>query len=175
MLKSIFFRVVDVIQSMKPVNWTVHSVRSICNLKIFRYFYNGKMYKYIGTNLPGAVARGFFAPIKKALWNGRDVTERVMKYAGPRHDFYGNPPELDKMFYKIMSMKWIPKVAVKIGPGMHVKVDFYKERQVVAETGTLEVTNILGTKNVYENTVEKVYRITDCPPLEQGKTSCHLG
>lgn len=171
MLKNIFMWIADVLQHMKPVNWTINSIKNVCGTKIIRYFYNGKTYKYIGYHLPVSVARGFFAPIKKALWNGKDVTERVIKFAGPRHDFYGKTPDLNKMFYKILNKKWIPTFSVHIGPGLHVSVTFHKETDVVSEPGTLEVTNIFGQTTKYSNNEEIKYTIS-YPPLEQDKTSC---
>lgn len=170
MLKKLFFWIVDVLNHMKPVNWSVERIQYVCGQRIFKFFYNGKTYKYIGYNLPANIGRGFFAPIRQAVWNGKDVTGRVIKFAGPRHDFYGKTPDLPKIFYKVLRRTWIPKFNIRIGPGLHLKADFYREMDVVSESGTLEIINILGQTKKYSNNDEIQYTVSSLP-LEQDKTS----
>jgi len=154
MLKWIFFNLVSVIQSLKPSNWSVIRVRTFTSdvlteanatgLKMYEYVYNGRVYKYIGDTLPTQVTRGFIMPIKKALWNGSDVTELLKEYAGPRQDFFGKPPDASKIFYNIIRTNWIPHVSVRVSNGLGIRVEWVREDVIKPEPGKLEVTNVLG-------------------------------
>jgi hypothetical protein len=154
MLKWIFFRVVTLIQSLKPSNWSVIRVRTftsdllteanVSGSKMYEYVYNGRVYKYIGDELPTRVSRGFILPIKQALWNGVDVTLRIREYAGPRQDFFGSFPDASKIFYRIIQTNWKPQVSVRTTNGLGLSIDWAREDVIVPENGTLEVTNIMG-------------------------------
>ena len=154
MLKWIFFKVVTIIQSLKPSNWSVIRVRTfttellteanVAGTKVYEYVYNGRVYKYIGDELPTRVSRGFILPIKKALWNGVDVTERIKEYAGPRQDFFGKFPDASKIFYDIIQTNWIPQLNITTNNGLRLSVDWVREDVIKPESGKLEVTNIIG-------------------------------
>lgn len=154
MLKWIFFSIVTILQSLKPANWSVIRVRTFASgvlteanatgLKMYEYVYNGRVYKYIGNELPSQVTRGFIMPIKKALWNGSDVTELVKEYAGPRQDFFGKPPDASKIFYNIRRTNWIPRVSFRVNNGIGVSVDWIREDVIEPAPGKLEVTNVMG-------------------------------
>jgi hypothetical protein len=151
MLKKIFFFVIDVIRSFNPVDWTIVQVKRFGDTKVFKYFYNGKVFKYVGEELPCKLNRGFFAPIKNAVWNGVDVTERVRKFAGPRQDFYGKRPELAPMFYRVVDSKWVPKFRLTTGKGIRFEVTWFQEKEVEPEPGKLELTNVMGQTKVYDS------------------------
>ena len=151
MLRELFFATVGFIRIFIPVDWTVVQVRRFGDTNVFKYFYNGRIFKYIGDVLPGKLGRGFFVPIKNAVWNGVDVTERVRKFAGPRQDFYGKSPDLARMFYRVIESKWVPKFRVTYGQGIHCEVKWLEEKQVEPEPGKLELTNIMGQTKVYDS------------------------
>ena len=154
MLKWIFFKIVTIIQSLKPTNWSVIRIRTftsevlteanVTGTKMYEYVYNGRVYKYIGAELPTRVTRGFIMPIKKALWNGVDVTARLKEYAGPRQDFFGKLPDASKIFYNIVRTNWIPNMSVRTSNGLGIRVDWIREDVIEPEPGKLEVTNIMG-------------------------------
>lgn len=151
MLREFFFATVGFVRLFVPVDWTVVQVRRFGNTKVFKYFYNGRIFKYIGDILPGKLGRGFFLPIKNAVWNGVDVTERVKKFAGPRQDFYGEPPNLGCMFYRVVESKWVPKFRVTHGKGIRFEVTWLNEKEVEPEPGKLELTNIMGRTTTYDS------------------------
>ena len=112
--------------------------------KLIEYIYNGKIYKYIGDKLPEQVNKGFFLPIKKALWNGRDVTELIKQYAGPRQDFFGKMPDTSKLFYTIKKRRWRPHFHWSWSRGLRVRMEWLVEYTIEPEPGILEVQNIMG-------------------------------
>jgi len=145
-MKNILFMLVDIIQFFRPKNWTVLSVEKFNDYEITDYFYGGKTYKYIGTDLPKDIRKGFFLPIKSAKWNGTDVTEYVKSFAGPRQDFYGKEPDLDKMFFSIKRCVWKP--SYKIGL-FSLSVTWYKKTLVEPVIGTLHITNVINQTVVF--------------------------
>jgi nucleoside diphosphate kinase len=152
-MKQLFFAIVGFIKFFRPRDWTIRNIQVLVNntrVKVIEYFYNGKVYKYIGETLPKSIARGFFLPIQAALWNGRNVVDVIKKYSGPRNDFYGKDPELDFIFYKVIKKTWIPKLSfkqnnAKVGLYLH----FEDETHIEPEEGILEVTNVIGQTSVF--------------------------
>jgi hypothetical protein len=109
------------------------------NDDIIEYYYNYRKLKYIGTELPTFLPSGFFIPIKRATWNGVDVTKRVLPFAGPRHDFYGTDPVLSKMFRRIKKHVW--KVNLYVFGISFKRVPIYEP-----EDGVLIIDNIFNQR-----------------------------
>ena len=145
-MKNLLFILIDIIQFFRPKNWTILSIEKYNDYNITDYFYGGKTYKYIGKELPCTIRKGFFLPIKSAHWNELDVTDYVRSFAGPRQDFYGKDPELDKMFYTVKRCVWKPKYKIGI---LSLKVTWYKETIVEPVIGTLKITNIMNQVVVF--------------------------
>lgn len=151
MLKKVFFFLMDILNAFRPLDWTVVQMKKIGETPVFQYFYNGKVFTYVGEKLPGVLGRGFFLPIKSAVWNGKDVTEYVKTFAGPRQDFYNKIPNLPAMFNNVVESKWVPKFRVVRENGIRFELTFLEEKVVVAEPGKLEVTNLMGQTKTYES------------------------
>lgn len=145
-MTNLLFILIDFIQAFRMKNWTILSVERFNDYEVTDYFYGGKTYKYVGRDVPKEIRRGFFLPIKSAKWNGTDVTEYVKSFAGPRQDFYGTDPPLDKMFYNIKRCQWIPKYKFKL---FSFTVTWYRKTIVVPVPGTLEITNVLHQTVVF--------------------------
>jgi len=151
-MKAFLFAIVSFINAFRPANWSIKKVEVfVCKKRtqVIDYVYNGKIYKFVGSTLPCSIRKGFFLPIKKAFWNGVDVTERIRLFAGPRHDFYGSIPDLAAIFHNVTSVVWLPKISYEISNGLSLKISW--EREVIVEPidGTLEVTNVLDQTSVF--------------------------
>lgn len=154
MINWFFFKLIDLIEMCRPKDWTqvrvltfvgdVLTEAKVSGPKLIEYIYNGKLYKYIGETLPTKLSRGFVLPIKSAYWNGKDVTDTIKRYAGPRHDFFGKVPDTSKIFYTIKKRRWIPHLSFSLQKGLQIKVEWLVEYTIEPEQGTLEVHNILG-------------------------------
>ena len=145
-MKNLLFILVDIIQAFRPKNWTVLSIEKFNDYEIIDYFYGGKTYKYIGTQLSKEIRKGFFLPIKSARWNGTDVTDYVKAFAGPRQDFYGSDPPLDKMFYNVKKCEWKPIYSTKM---FKFSITWYKRVHVEPMKGNLEITNVINQTVVF--------------------------
>jgi hypothetical protein len=136
----------------RPKNWTIMKVETFVTntkTKVVNYFYNGRIHKFIGETVPNTIPRGFFAPIKSALWNGQDVTDRVKSFAGPRQDFYGTVPNLTMIFHKVCRVVWIPKFEYDVSNGLSLRISWEKETVIEPVEGTLEVQNVLNQTSVF--------------------------
>jgi hypothetical protein len=151
-MKQLFFFFVGIVQMFRPANWSVVKIETFVTdtkTRVINYFYNGKLHKFVGETLPNSIPRGFFAPIKAALWNGVDVTDRVKSFAGPRHDFYGAVPDLAMIFHKVSRVVWIPKIEYNFTNGFLLKISWEKETVIEPAEGVLEVQNILNQTSVF--------------------------
>jgi len=151
MLQKLFFFFMDILNMFRPIDWSIVQMKRFGETNIYKFFYNGKLFKYVGDNLPGTLGRGFFIPIKSALWNGVDVTEHVKKFAGPRQDFYNKMPDLSAMFYQVVESKWVPKLRVVRGNGIRIELTFLENKKIEPLVGKLEVTNLMGQTKTYES------------------------
>ena len=151
MLKRIFFIVVDILNMFKPIDWSIIQMKKFGETSIYKFFYNGKVFTYVGDKLPGSLGRGFCIPIKSAKWNGADVTEYVKTFAGPRQDFYNKMPDLSAMFYQVVESKWIPKLRVVRGNGIRLELTFLEDKKIEPLEGKLEVTNLMGQTKIYDS------------------------
>lgn len=122
------------------VKRTVFHVVQSSSFTVLEYVYKGRIFKCIGDKVP-PVARGFFIPIRKIVWNGKDVTKEIMPFAGPRHDFYGKRNEIIKLFFRNAKRLWKPKVSWYL---WGLKIEFEPEYSVESEDGQLEVVNLFG-------------------------------
>jgi len=144
--------IVRVFQFFQPKNWSIVKINTLVHetkVKVIDFMYNGKIYKFIGESLPMSIGRGFFLPMKHAFWNGRNVTDYIKPYSGPRNDFYGQEPNLSFIFYKIMRRQWIPRIMLRNENGIGIFVAFEKEIFIEPEDGSLEITNVLGQTSVF--------------------------
>lgn len=131
-----------------PKDWTILKKTVYHSDETFHvtdYIYNGKKFKCIGDP-DKKNARGFFVPIQKCTWNGKDVTGYVKKFAGPRQDFYGKDPNISKMFFKVTAHKFIPRFKVRQDS---VGIEVHIEYVIEPEQGTLEVTNIFNQVSIF--------------------------
>jgi hypothetical protein len=143
---------VNLVQFFRRKNWTIVQVQTLVHetkVKLFHYVYNGKVYRYIGDVLPSKVSRGFCAPIKYATWNGRDVTDYIKIYSGPRNDFFGSDPPLEFMFFSVRAIEWLPTCQMNTNGRIGVFIRYDREVVVEPEEGTLEITNVLGQTSVF--------------------------
>jgi hypothetical protein len=137
---------IGLVQLFRQKNWSIRKVTTVCGTKVIYYNYNGKVYIYVGDVLPTQTTRGFCAPIAQAVWNGKDVTKLVKTYAGPRHDFYGQDPPLECMFYRVSEIQWVP--SIKMIP-VGVYLEFRRVVTTVPTEGILTITNVLGQTSVF--------------------------
>jgi hypothetical protein len=140
-MKEILFMLLNIVQVFRTKNWTVRGREKFNDYEVIDYFYGGNNYKYVGVNLPTSIRRGFFLPIKSAHWNESDMTDYVKMFAGPRHDFYGTDPPLDKMFYNLKKCTWVPEYTFR---GLGFSVTWHKRTLVEPTPGKLVVKNILN-------------------------------
>lgn len=97
-----------------------------------KYWYNGKIYKAISTNInfkPGEQeenSMSFVIPISKAWIVDHDdkpqvdITEKIRRYSGPRGDFHGEVVRLKDFLYYTTNMleKNYPKIVLTNTIGM---------------------------------------------------------
>jgi len=151
-MNKLILGLIQLVQFFRRKNWTIVKVQTLVShikTKVFHYSYNGKIYKYIGDKLPSQIGRGFFAPIKTALWNGQDVTDYIKPYSGPRNEFYGSEPQLPFIFFQLKSIDWIPRFMFNANGGIGIFIRYERELVIEPEEGLLEVTNVLGQTSVF--------------------------
>jgi hypothetical protein len=125
----------------EPPNWTIIRIEKLLDTNKIHYFYNGKKFVYIGDELPTKVSRGFFIPVKKILWNGKDVTRYALRFAGPRQDFFERDVPLKYMFYIVTKVRWVYAPVVS---NTRIGLEFRRCVHTEPVCGVLEIINIFN-------------------------------
>lgn len=113
-------------------NFSILRIFEIGENTIYEYVYNTKTY-YSDTWPPNTSCRDY--PIKTAVReDGKDVTETVIKFSGPRRNFV-NPLSVNDFYNKlVINIKQFGRIRFEI------------KKFFTSYTGNVHVTDIFGNK-----------------------------
>lgn len=132
----------DIVLALRPKNMTIREIsRSSTGENMTTYVFGGIEYTHIGSWPPVHVP-GFHVPIAsaKVLGTNEDVTDRVRRFAGPRHVVNG-----DTLRYAFGTWSWT--FDFKIGSGLSIQIQPYL--RVPKKAPTVVVTDVLGQVSIF--------------------------
>lgn len=132
----------NIVLALRPKNMTVRE-RSLSSTgeKLTTYVFGGVEYTHVGSWPPVHVP-GFHVPIAsaKVLGTNEDVTDRVRRFAGPRHVVTD-----DTLRYVFGTWSWT--VDFKVGRGLSFRIQPYL--RVPKVVPTVVVTDVLGQVSIF--------------------------
>jgi hypothetical protein len=132
----------DILLALRPKNMTVQEeARTSTGQKLTTYIFGGVEYTHIGSWPPVHVP-GFHVPIASAKVHGtnEDVTDRVRRFAGPRHIV---TPET--LRHALGTWSWT--FSLKFGHGLSVQTQ--PMLVLPARVPTVVVTDVLGQVSIF--------------------------
>lgn len=132
----------DILLALRPKNMTVQEeARTSTGQKLTTYIFGGVEYTHIGSWPPVHVP-GFHVPIASAKVHGtnEDVTDRVRRFAGPRHIV---TPET--LRHALGTWSWT--FVLKFGRGLSVQTQ--PMLVLPARVPTVVVTDVLGQVSIF--------------------------
>lgn len=132
----------DIVLALRPKNMTIRErSRSSTGELLTTYVFGGVEYTHIGSWPPVHVP-GFHVPIAsaKVLGTNEDVTDRVRRFAGPRHVVTDNT-----LRYAFGTWSWT--VDFRAGSKFSFRIRPYLRVPTVAPT--VVVTDVLGQVSIF--------------------------